>query len=193
LGKNAMGLRGWLYGRLTRVWLTLSGVQYGPGLVATSLPICRRSPTGTIRLGSHVDLRNRLVENLAGVTHPCVLVAGPGARLLIGSHVGLSGVILYCTTEIVIEDWVNLGVGVRVYDTDFHPIPHLERRVHKVSAICNAKVRICEDAFIGAGAIILKGVTIGARAIVGAGAVVTKDVEPDTIVAGVPARFVARL
>ncbi len=47
--------------------------------------------------------------------------------------------------------------------------------------------RICDDAWIGAHAILLAGVTIGAGAIVAAGAVVTRDVAPCTIVAGVPA------
>ena len=49
-------------------------------------------------------------------------------------------------------------------------------------------VKICNDCWIGAGAIILNGVTIGEGAVVGAGAVVTKNVEPYTIVAGNPAR-----
>jgi UDP-2-acetamido-3-amino-2,3-dideoxy-glucuronate N-acetyltransferase len=48
-------------------------------------------------------------------------------------------------------------------------------------------------ASIGAGAIILPGVTIGERAMVGAGAVVTKDVEPDVVVVGSPARVLRRL
>ena len=47
---------------------------------------------------------------------------------------------------------------------------------------------IGNDVWIGCGAIILSGVTIGDGAIIGAGAVVTKDVEPYTIVAGVPAK-----
>jgi acetyltransferase-like isoleucine patch superfamily enzyme len=45
---------------------------------------------------------------------------------------------------------------------------------------------------IGVNAVILPGVTIGRGAIVGAGAVVTDDVEPFSVVAGVPARFVRR-
>jgi acetyltransferase-like isoleucine patch superfamily enzyme len=48
--------------------------------------------------------------------------------------------------------------------------------------------RVCQGASIGSGAVILCGVTIGARALVGAGAVVTKDVAPGEVVAGVPAR-----
>ena len=50
------------------------------------------------------------------------------------------------------------------------------------------KIVIENDAWIGAGAIILPGITIGEAAIVGAGAVVTKNVPPFTVVGGVPAR-----
>jgi acetyltransferase-like isoleucine patch superfamily enzyme len=53
---------------------------------------------------------------------------------------------------------------------------------------------VVEDgAWIGAGAILLDGVRVGARAVVGAGAVVTRDVPPRTLVAGVPARVVRHL
>ena len=48
--------------------------------------------------------------------------------------------------------------------------------------------KIKDDVWIGAGVIILSGVTIGECSVIGAGAVVTKDVEPYTVVAGVPAR-----
>lgn len=49
-------------------------------------------------------------------------------------------------------------------------------------------ITICNDVWVGAGAIILNGITIGEGAVVGAGSVVTKDVEPYTIVAGNPAK-----
>ena len=54
-------------------------------------------------------------------------------------------------------------------------------------------VRICRRAWIGAGATILPGVTVGENAVVGAGSVVTKDVEADTIVAGNPAKVIRRI
>lgn len=54
----------------------------------------------------------------------------------------------------------------------------------------DSAVSIQDDAWISAGAIILKGVTIGHGAVVGAGSVVTRDVPPLTVVAGNPARHV---
>jgi acetyltransferase-like isoleucine patch superfamily enzyme len=54
-------------------------------------------------------------------------------------------------------------------------------------------VVIQNDSWIGAGAIILPGVLIGTGSIVGAGSVVTKDVEPFSIVAGVPAQIIRYL
>ena len=59
--------------------------------------------------------------------------------------------------------------------------------------VVNGKIRIEDDAWIGAGAIILPNVTIGRGAVVGAGAVVTKDVPPYTVVVGVPAREIKKL
>lgn len=54
-------------------------------------------------------------------------------------------------------------------------------------------VKICSKVWIGANVTILPGVTIGYGAIVAAGAVVTKDVQPLTIVGGVPARIIKEL
>nr|WP_214041532.1 hypothetical protein [Methanoculleus sp.] len=54
-------------------------------------------------------------------------------------------------------------------------------------------VCIHHDAWVGAGVIILPGVTVGEHSIVGAGAVVTKDIPPYTVVAGVPAKVIKKL
>ena len=54
-------------------------------------------------------------------------------------------------------------------------------------------VHICRNAWIGAGATILPGVTVGENAVVAAGAVATKDVAPNTIVGGNPAKFIKNI
>jgi acetyltransferase-like isoleucine patch superfamily enzyme len=56
----------------------------------------------------------------------------------------------------------------------------------------NAPIVVEGDVWIGFGAVVLPGVTIGRRSIVGAGAVVTRDVEPYSIVGGVPARLIRK-
>jgi maltose O-acetyltransferase len=56
-----------------------------------------------------------------------------------------------------------------------------------------APITLHDGAWIGAGAIILPGVTIGRNAVVGAGSVVTKDVAPGAVVAGNPARTLTRV
>jgi maltose O-acetyltransferase len=79
------------------------------------------------------------------------------------------------------------GPAVQVY-TATHPIDAAERAKGPEYA---KPITIGRDCWIGGGAIIQPGVTIGDRVIVGAGAVVTKDVPDDSIVVGNPARPIA--
>ena len=66
-------------------------------------------------------------------------------------------------------------------------------RLRKVYPRKFGKIVIEDDAWVGTGAIILPGVTIGKMSVVGAGAVVIEDVPPYTVVAGVPARAIKKL
>ena len=63
----------------------------------------------------------------------------------------------------------------------------------KIYPIDNSPINICDDVWIGANAVILPGVTIGEQSVVASGAVVTKDVPPNCVVAGVPAKKVKDL
>lgn len=82
---------------------------------------------------------------------------------------------------ITIEDKVMISPRVMIITHDSAPSDPIV-----------SQVTIKKGAYIGAGAIILPGVIIGENAIVGAGAVVTRDVEPNVIVAGVPAKYVKK-
>jgi len=87
-----------------------------------------------------------------------------------------------------------IASGVRIADQDGHPIDANRRRAGEPTPQDRIHpIRIGNDVWIGAGAVILKGVTLGDRSIVAGHAVVTRDVAPDTIVAGNPARVVQEL
>lgn len=88
---------------------------------------------------------------------------------------------------ITIEDDVLIGPKVNLI-TENHPLNPNDRK----SLICNPIV-IKRNAWIGAAATILAGVTIGENSVVAAGAVVTTDVLPNTVVGGVPAKFIKNI
>jgi maltose O-acetyltransferase len=117
-----------------------------------------------------------------------------GAGVEIGAEVyiadGLTIVEELAGTETLsIGDRASLGPNVTVVLSS-HPN---RSRIRPFAPVQRGSVRIEPDAWIGAGAVILPGVTIGRGAVVGALAVVTADVPPLAIVAGQPARTISEL
>jgi maltose O-acetyltransferase len=91
--------------------------------------------------------------------------------------------------EVSIGEKTQIGPPVHIYAAD-HPRDPKQRR----TGLERGKpVTIGRNVWIGDGAIILPGVTIGDDAVVGAGSVVTRDVPPSTTFVGNPARRLARL
>lgn len=85
---------------------------------------------------------------------------------------------------ITIEDYAMLAPKVSLL-TEGHPVSANDRQT-----LTAGKIHIKKNAWIGAGAIILPGVTIGENAVVAAGAVVSKEVPANTVVGGVPAKII---
>ncbi|MEO6910946.1 MAG: sugar O-acetyltransferase [Edaphobacter sp.] len=108
-----------------------------------------------------------------------------GYNIRIGRGVFLNfNCVLLDVTSIEIGDQTQIGPAVQIYAAD-HPRDPEARRANLESG---RPVRIGANVWIGGGAIILPGVTIGDDAIIGAGSVVTRNVRPGTIVVGNPAR-----
>lgn len=105
----------------------------------------------------------------------------------VGQRVG----IVNCTLDTLFPFLIEIGSDVLM--------THATILAHDASPVVFGKrtrvgrVRILDKCFIGAGAVILPRVTVGPCAIVGANAVVARDVPPGTVVAGNPARVVARV
>jgi acetyltransferase-like isoleucine patch superfamily enzyme len=176
-------------GYWARWCLFASGVTYGKNLKIYSSSVVVRHFNSSITLGDDVVILNNSFENPAGIAHRTVLATPvSGARIVVGNNVGMSGVVICASCQITINNNVLIGVGARIYDTDFHPINRLNRLINDQDSIQVSPVLIEDDVWIGANAIILKGVTVGHGAIVAAGSVVVHDVPANTIVGGSPAR-----
>jgi maltose O-acetyltransferase len=97
--------------------------------------------------------------------------------------------------KIIIGDRVSIAPNVTIIsESSPNNSPHLANIAYvRENLIKDEKVIVEDDVWIGASVTILPGVKIGKGAIIGAGAVVTKNVEPYTVVAGIPAKVIRTL
>lgn len=111
-------------------------------------------------------------------------------RLSVGANCLVNGPVHFdLGAAIEIADFVSIGHHTVFITTD-HAIGAPASRC---GAWRLAPIRVGDGAWIGARVTVLPGVTVGAGSVVAAGAVVTRDVEPHTMVGGVPARLIRRL
>jgi acetyltransferase-like isoleucine patch superfamily enzyme len=139
----------------------------------------------------HADHRERVAVGestyvLAGAT----ISVGPEGRVAIGSRTYLGR-----DLTIVALSGVEIGDDVmgsdRLLFADTAPTPGRgDVPVARQGLAPGRPVRIEDGVFLGTGAMVLAGVTVGARSLVGAGAVVTHDVPPNSVVVGNPGRIV---
>ncbi len=118
-----------------------------------------------------------------------VTIMGKNMHVGYRASINVGTIIDNRNAHVWIGDQVGIAIGVRIITSghDYSdPSVRAGRGIHE-------PIRIESGAWVGSSVTILQGVTIGAGAIVAAGAVVTKDVPPNTIVAGIPARVVREM
>lgn len=173
-----------------------------------------RRPTCVLGRGARLGLfasifnggtdSSAIVVGAGSVVKGELLVFPHGGKVLIGDwcYIG-EGTRIWSSKSIEIGNRVMVSHNVNMFDSLTHPLSARLRHRHfrhivtvghpELIDLGDRPVRICDDAWIAAGASVLRGVTIGRGAIVGAGAVVTRNVEPWTVVGGNPARVIGRL
>jgi acetyltransferase-like isoleucine patch superfamily enzyme len=133
----------------------------------------------------------------------CAFSVEPTGRVVVGADGTLAGAVFMCAGDITLGERVIVSYNVTIADSDFHPRdPDLRLRDAVANApegdrgrrppLVSRPVVIEDDVWVGIGAIILKGVTVGRGARIGPGAVVTSDVPAGAWAAGNPARPVER-
>ena len=171
-------------------------------------------PTCVTGIGTQLSWRSRVLNAGARSDHIKIgnhthidgelFVFAHGGRIQIGDwcFIGPESRI-WSAAEIIIGDRVLISHGCNIMDSLTHPLNPKARHLQFKSILTvghpkqieldEKPVRVGNDAWIGAGATILRGVSIGNCAVVGAGAVVTHDVADCTVVAGNPARPIRQL
>ncbi len=140
------------------------------------------------------DLRQRLLAELFG-RETGAWIQPPfycdyGTNITLGEKVFFNfNCVVLDVMPVVIGSNVLFGPAVQIY-TATHPIAAAERRTWMEAA---RPITIGSDVWIGGGAILCPGVTIGDRTVIGAGSVVTRDIPGDVVAAGNPCRVIRRL
>ena len=113
-----------------------------------------------------------------------------GSRIALGDHVyANTGLTVIDDTFVTIGSHVMLGPRVTISAAS-HPVdPELRRQAYQY----DLPVVLEENVWVGAGATILPGVTIGKNSVIGAGSVVDRDIPPDVVAAGVPCRMLREI
>jgi acetyltransferase-like isoleucine patch superfamily enzyme len=174
-------------------YCTLQGVKWQYGWEFHGCPIITKTKNAHITIGTRFVAVSKSKYNTLGVFQPVILKAvGENSEIVIGDDVGISGSTISAIESIYIGNNVLIGSGALITDNDAHAM-QAEGRRYSVRNIKSAPIMIEDNVFIGARAIVLKGVKIRKGSVVGAGCVVVKDVPQYTIVAGNPAKIIGNV
>ncbi len=169
---------------LTRVraaWLGAHGISIGPsGRLAASVRVTRGfrdGRKGEVALGADADLQVGAVLDAWG------------GRIVLGDRVFIGPyAVIYGQGGVEIGDRALISMHCRILSSN-HGLPAPGKPIRDEPDIL-LPTRIGRDVWLGAGATVLGGVTVGDGCVIGAGAVVTKDLPPFSVAIGVPARVV---
>ena len=177
---------------ITPMKLRALGLNIDNGVTFFGMPEVSLSQGSEIHIAESVVMCSVSSMTALGVSRPCVLrTLRSGARIKVGEGSGLSGATICAAISVEIGVDCLIGADVMIVDTDFHAISPLRRRHNNDSNDIGAQgVFIADNVFIGARAIILKGVKVGANSVIAAGSVVTRDIPSNTIAGGNPARII---
>jgi len=160
------------------------GVKFGHHLRGNN---CLIRNIGTIILGNHVSLNSYVRGEMSRAG---LFTYTDNASIQIGNNTIISGACVHSRKGISIGDNCLIGAGAIIIDNNSHSISVDPSIRHSRQDIDESEILIGNNVWIGFRSLVMKGVNIGDNSIVAAGSVVTKDIPPNTIVGGNPARHV---
>lgn len=134
---------------------------------------------GRFVLGKNVSFHAKPLRSSISVEKQAELWVGDNVFFNYGLDIG-------CTKSIRIGSNTIIGPMVNIIDTNFHPVDMEDRSQSK-------DIVISDNVWIGRGAVILPGVTIGPNSVIAAGSIVTRDIPANVLAGGTPAKVIREL
>lgn len=165
-----------------RVLFWLNDIRIEAGLRFFGRAHFKVARSAKVKIGAQVVFRSGARSNLIGINRPCIISVHPNGVLAIGKRCGFSGTVIGCFEKITIEDDVRCGANTTITDSDWHLG---DPRSGKPSP-----VHIHRNVWLGAGVMVLKGVSIGENSVIGAGSVVTRSIPANVVATGNPCKVI---
>lgn len=181
-----------------KLFMKATKVEYGKNLLLKGVPVIFNKSGARLVIGDNVTVKSSFLSNLVGLYSRTIIVTrAPGAEIIIGNNVGISGATVYARKKIEIGENTCIGGNAKILDNDFHPIDveARNRLLNDVKGgdsdlVPSKPIKIGKNCFIGCNSIILKGTILGNGCVVGAGAVVCGKFEDNCVIAGNPAKVI---
>jgi maltose O-acetyltransferase len=170
-------------------------IAEGVELRAESLRAQRLLRTFNASDPDNLEARRAMLEELLGSFGEDSAILPPlhcdyGSRVHVGARTFVNvGAVFLDVAPITLGDDVQVGPNVQ-FLTPTHPLDAVLRRAKWEAA---EPITVADNVWLGGGVLVLPGVTIGENSVVGAGAVVTKDLPPNVVAVGNPARVIRTL
>jgi acetyltransferase-like isoleucine patch superfamily enzyme len=136
-----------------------------------------------VKIGDNVTIRKNSIIDCTGVIREL------GEGIIIGNNVGISqNAFIQVRGMVEIGSNIMFGPGVSIFSEN-HDFSDTQKLLME-QPVNRKGVKLCDNVWVGANTTILDGVVIGEGAIIAAGSVVTKNVPPNCVVGGVPAKII---
>lgn len=162
-------------------------VQLGKG-VMFNVPV--RGGEGSLIVGDNTIL-GYAAANRLGNGGIMLQTRARGSTITIGCRTVVNNNTVLCAEQSIrIGDSCRIGDSVAIYDADFHELDAVTR---DRSAGVVRPIVIGNNVWIGSRAMVLRGATIGDNSVIGAMSLVTKEIPPNCVAAGIPAKVIRKL
>ena len=172
-----------------KVLLILWGAQIGKNLKVDGFIKVRSF--GKISIGDNVIINSGPIY-VGGSVKRTLLRTEPGGELIMRDNSGITNTAIHCFCKIIIAENVLIGGGSELLDTAVHQTNSSDR-INNTDNIPTSPIIIEKNVFVGGNSFIKNGVTIGEGSVIATGSIVTKNIPPNEIWGGVPAKFIRKI